>query len=180
LGCGKTTDERIDNAVRLYIEQLEQTLSRSGKDGFAAAYPIISIDGQKKYHLVFACAHPKAAILASDIVNGVEETFLREKEEYKENQSGQMNLFSAEVTAEQIFDNKVRMLKDSILKLSKNKPKNRVLLHYELLVRDKKWFGKIRGMHITRALKELLVEHPEKITCVGTPGSNDSVITILE
>lgn len=180
LGCGETPEERIDNAVSLYIEQLEKTYSKYGKEGFAAAYPIISIGGQKKYQLVFACAHPKAAILASDIVNGVEETFVREKEEYKENRSGQMSLFSPEITADQILDNKVRMLKDSILNLSKNKPKNRILLHYELLVRDRKWFGKIRGMHLTRALKELLDEYPEKITCVGTPGNNDSVITILE
>jgi hypothetical protein len=73
-----------------YLEQLEKTFNKFGKeDGFAASYPIISIGGQRKYHLIFACAHPKAATLASNIVNSIEETFQREKEEYAEQQTGQ-------------------------------------------------------------------------------------------
>jgi three-Cys-motif partner protein len=178
LGCGETPKERIDNAVRLYVEQLENGYSRAGKQGFAAAYPIISLDGQQKYHLVFACAHPKAATLASDIVNGIEETLQREIEEYQENQSGQMSLFSSAITAEQVFDEKVRILKKLILLLPKHNPKSRANLHYELLVYNKKWFGKIRGKHITRALKELVDE--KKITCNGAISNNESVITILE
>jgi three-Cys-motif partner protein len=180
LGSGDTAEERIENAVNLYIEQLEKTFAKFGKDGFAASYPIISIDGQKKYHLIFACAHLKAATLANNVVNGIEETFQREKEEYQENQTGQMNLFSSVVTEKHIFAEKVRKLKASILLLPKNKPLSREKLHYELLVRYKHWFGKIGGKHLTQALKELLAEVPPKITCFGTPGRDDSVISILE
>jgi hypothetical protein len=180
LGCGNTPEERIENAVNLYIEQLEKTFAKFGKDGFAAAYPIVSIDGQRKYHLVFACAHHKAATLANNIVNGIEETFQHEKEEYQENQTGQMNLFSSEITERYIFAEKVRKLKDSILLLPKNSHLSRENLHYELLVRYKDLFGKIGRRHLTQALKELLAAFPQKIACVGTPGKDDSVITILE
>ena len=71
-------------------------------------------------------------------------------------------------------------LKASTLLLPKNRPLTREDLHYELLVRYKHWFGKIGRKHLTQALKELLAELPQKITCLGTPGKDDSVITILE
>lgn len=180
LGKGVTSDERIKNAVALYIEQLEKAFSKAGKEGFAASYPIISIDGENKYHLIFACSHKKAATLASDIVNRIEETFQHEKEEYKEFQSGQMSLFSSDITKEQVFEDKVMKLKKAILLLPKNKPSSREYLYYALMVENKSWFGKIRGKHLTQALRELLSEASPKIKCVGTPGGDDSVFTLLE
>src|SRR6266496_3375128 len=39
---GETPEKRIDNAISLYIEQLERTFQNFGKKGFAAAYPILS------------------------------------------------------------------------------------------------------------------------------------------
>jgi len=66
---GPTPEVHIQNAVSLYLERLEDTFQQFKENGFAAAYPIISLDGQRKYHLVFACSHPKAATLASDVVN---------------------------------------------------------------------------------------------------------------
>ena len=41
---GDTPEERINNAIDLYIEQLEKTFNKLGKRGFAASYPIISIN----------------------------------------------------------------------------------------------------------------------------------------
>jgi three-Cys-motif partner protein len=180
LGAGATPDERINNAVILYIEQLENAFKKFGKKGFAASYEIISINGKKKYHLVFACSHVKAATLASNIVNGIEETFQHEKEEYKQFQSGQMNLFSSDVTEKQVFEDKVTKLKSAILMLPKRQALSREELHYELMVQDKSWFGKIGRKHLTQALKELLNETHPKITCIGTPGNDDSTFTILE
>jgi len=178
---GGTAEERINNAVALYIEQLEKTFIKFGKrGGFSASYPIISVDGTKKYHLVFACSHKKAATLASNIVNSIEETFQHEKEEYKEFQSGQMSLFSSEVTEKQVLEDKVKKLKDAILKLPKNKPFTREDLHFEFMAQDKSWFGKIGRKHLTQSLKELLSEASPKIQSVGTPGNDDSIITILE
>jgi three-Cys-motif partner protein len=177
---GTTPEERIDNAISLYIEQLEQTFGNFGKNGFAASYPIISIDGQRKYHLIFACAHLKAAILASNIVNSIEETFQHEKEEYKEQQSGQMSFFTSEASEKQIRDDKVNKLKESIFLLPKNKPMIREELHYAILIQDKSWFGKIGRKHLTQALKELLSEVSAKIKSTGAPGNDESVFTILE
>jgi three-Cys-motif partner protein len=177
---GGTPEERIDNAVNLYIKQLERTFETFGKKGFAAYYPIIAIDGQRKYFLIFACAHPKAATLASNIVNSIEETFQHEKEEYNEQQTGQMSFFTSEATEKQIFDDKVNKLKAAILLLPKNTSMTREELHYEILTQDKSWFGKIGRKHLTQALKELLGEDSAKIKSVGTPGSDDSIFTILE
>ena len=177
---GGTTEERINNAIILYIQQLEQTFKQFSKNGFAAAYPISSINEQRKYYLIFACSHPKAATLASNIVNGIEETFQHEKEEYKEQQTGQTSFFTSEVTEKQIFDDKVKKLKDSILRLPKNKSLTRIELQYEIMIHDKSWFGKIGRKHLTQALKELLSESSPKIKSVGTPGNDGSIFTILE
>lgn len=177
---GDTPEERITNAINLYIERLEQTFGKFGKKGFAASYAINSIDGQRKYSLIFACAHHKAATLASNIVNSIEETYQHEKEEYKEQQTGQMSFFTSEVTEKQIFEDKVNKLKAAILLLPQNKSMNREELHYELLIKDRSWFGKIGRKHLTQALKDLLAEIPAKIKAIGTPGTDDSVFTILE
>ncbi|HEX3008110.1 MAG TPA: three-Cys-motif partner protein TcmP [Bacteroidales bacterium] len=177
---GATSEERIDNAICLYIEQIERTFSKFGKKGFAASYPIVSIDGQRKYHLIFACAHLKAATLASNVVNSIEETFQHEKEEHIVDLTGQMSFFTSEVTEKQIFDDKVKKLKEAVLLLHKNKPLSREELHYEIMIQDKSWFGKIGRKHLTQALKELLNETSPKIRCIGTPGNDDAVFTILE
>ena len=130
--------------------------------------------------MIFACAHPKAATLASNIVNGIEETFQREKEEHREILTQQMSLFSSEITEKQVFEEKVKRLGAAMLTLPKNKPLRREELHYEFMRQDKSWFGKIGKRHLTSSLKELLKETPTKITCDGTPGSDDAIITILE
>lgn len=177
---GETPEERVGNAVKLYVEQLEQTFKKFGKKGFAASYPIVAINGQRKYFLIFACAHPKAATLASNIVNSIEETYQHEKEEYKEQLTGQMSFFTSEATEKQIFDDKVSKLKTAISLLPKNKSMTREELHYEILVQDKSWFGKMGRKHLTQALKDLLAETPARIKSIGTPGSDDSIFTILE
>lgn len=118
--------------------------------------------------------------LASNIVNGIEETFQREKAEHKQNLTGQMSLFGSEVTEKQIFDDKVQKLKEAILRLPKNNPLSREELHYEIINQDKSWFGKIGRKHLTQALKALLNETSPGINCIGTPGNDDSIFTILE
>jgi three-Cys-motif partner protein len=180
LEAGSTSQERIQNAVRLYEEQIEKAYGKYTRKGFAASYPIISIDGQRKYHLVFACSNYKAATLANNIINGVEETFKREQEEYKENQAEQMSLFPIELTQNQIFEDKVKSLKKSLLALQKNNPLKREEMHFQLLLCNKNLFGKIGRSHLTQAIKELLNESPQKIKCEGTPGSDDAIISFLE
>jgi three-Cys-motif partner protein len=178
---GPTPEKRIDNAVLLYIEQLEKAFGKFGKKGFAASYPIISMNGECKYHLLFACANQTAATLASSIVNGTEEQFQHEKGENMWQHNGQMSLFNVvEFTEEQLFERKVQQLKQAITGLSKNTPFTRTALHYELMLKDKKWFGKIRTRHLTKALRELISENPPKVAAKGAPGNYDSVFIILE
>ncbi len=180
LEAGSTPQQRIQNAVTLYEEQIEKAFNKHARKGFAASYPIISINGQRKYHLVFACSNYKAATLANNIVNGVEETFKREQEEYKETQTDQMSLFPIDLTQNQIFEEKVKSLKNSLLSLPKNSPLKREELHFNLLRNNKNLFGKIGRSHLTQAIKELLGEFPPKIKCDGTPGSDEAIITLLE
>jgi len=176
---GPTPGVRIMNAVSLYLECLESSFQKFGKKGFAAAYPISSLDGKRKYHLVFACSHPLAATLASNIVNGEEENFQIEMQEYLESKRHQLSLFPMEPTQEEIFSDKVSRLKDKIVLLSKKQPLKRTYLHYKLLCYDKNLFGKIGRKHLTQALKELLNENPPRIVCNGTPGSDQATITLI-
>lgn len=172
---------RVRIAVDVYLEQLEQVLRSQGKQtGFASAYPIHSLNGERKYHLVFACTHPKAAILANNIVNIVEEQFQREKEEYREGQTGQSSLFPLEITEGQIKDQKVRGLKKGLLALTKNKDMSREELHFEYLVQNKSQFGRVGATHFTRALKEVLADYPLKIKASGSVSNENTTFTLIE
>lgn len=70
---GSSSEERIQKALRLYLRQLAEEFHRQKGKGFATAYPIHSLTGTTKFHLVFAASHPKAAVLASDIIYGIGE-----------------------------------------------------------------------------------------------------------
>jgi hypothetical protein len=91
-----------------------------------------------------------------------------------------MSLFTSEITEKQVFDEKVRQLKATVMLLPKNQSMSREELHYKILSQDKRWFGKIGRKHLTQALKELLKEFSPKIECVGTPGNDEAIFTILE
>ena len=176
---GPSPEARVRNAVSLYLEQIENAYQGAGKNGFAAAYPIVSLDGQRKYHLVFACSHPKAATLASNIVNGEEETFQIEAANYKEMRTKQMSFFPIGITREEIFNEKVDRLKFDIYSSFRGKTIEREELHYELMCLDKGWFGRIGRRHFTQALKDLLNETPPKILTDGSPGDDKAKITVL-
>lgn len=173
---GPTPESRIQNAVNLYQCRLEEVL---GVDGFTGSYPVTSINGQNKYHLLFACKSPKAAVLASDVVNKVEETFEREQMDYQECQrlakSGQLNLFSVAPTEQQILQSKVDDLKPLILGLA-SKICTVEQLRYCLIQENKKLFGKIRQTHITKALTQL--RDDGKITLTGAPSKDDSSVMV--
>jgi hypothetical protein len=149
--------------------------------GFAAGYQIHSLDKQKKYHLVFTSAHPKAAKLASDIVNGVEENFQREVQEYRERRSMQPSLFSLYPTEEEIFTDKVNRLQDEIRIYFGGQTLKRADLHYKILCIDnKKWFGKFAGKHLTKALDGLQKESIPKIRGGGPLSRDDTLITVIK
>jgi len=86
---GDTPEERIVNAVNYYVERLETELKTINKFGYSAGFPIVSLEGQNKYHLVFAASHIKAVILASETVYSVERNRPQEMEEYQQKKTGQ-------------------------------------------------------------------------------------------
>jgi hypothetical protein len=154
--------------LSLYLEQLASEFSHRKGKGFAAAYPVRSISGLRKYHLVFSASHPKAAVLASDIIFNTEESYKREVKEFEEDKSKQPFLFSIEPTPEEIFDAKVQRLKEEIWTLSRGKTISRIDIHTQLF---EKWFGKMSRRHITAALQELVSDG--RITKVDGQISND-------
>ncbi|SRR6266852_4907361 len=159
LVSGDTAEDRIQTCMELYRDQLEGEFKRAKPTGYADAYAIKSLTGQIKYYLIFATAHEKGIVLASNIVYGVEENYQRELQEYQElqklegMQAEQLYLIPPkEPTAEEIFHDKVRHLKTDIWRMCKGQKLSRRHIHASLL---KRWFGRIKARHMTEALKAL-------------------------
>ncbi|HYT43421.1 MAG TPA: hypothetical protein VEP90_13870, partial [Methylomirabilota bacterium] len=83
----------------MYRDRLENAFRTAKPSGYVGTYPIRSLTGQIKYYLIFATAHEKGFILASDVVYGVEEDYQRELQEFRElqerekTQATQLSLF---------------------------------------------------------------------------------------
>jgi hypothetical protein len=159
LASGDTPGDRIQACMELYRDQLEREFKRAKRTGYADAYAIKSLTGQDKYYLIFATAHEKGVVLASNIVYGVEENFQRELQEYQELhelegvQAEQLYLIPPiEPTVEEIFQDKVTHLKTDIWRKCKGQKLSRINIHASIL---KKWFGRIKASHMTGALKAL-------------------------
>lgn len=171
---GGSIEERRENAVNLYMENLKEEFQKVRGRGFAAYYPIRSIIGQDKYFLVFATGHLKGAIIASELICSIEEDYKREVEEYKVGQTKQMSFqLFAEPTEEEIFQDKVIRLQNSIRQSCSKTQLSREEVYERIL---SEWFGKIRSSHMTQALKAL--QKNGYITdSTGTPGNRKSIFT---
>jgi three-Cys-motif partner protein len=153
--AGSSSEIRIINALNLYLECLaKEYISVKGK-GYSYSYLIRTITGTRKYHLVFAAAHAKAAILASDIVYGTEKNYQLDVEEFRESQTAQPFLFPVDPTEDEIFTHLVNQIKDEIWELWRGKKVARIDIHESLL---ENWFGKISRKHVSQALKKLINE----------------------
>uniref|UniRef100_A0A7C4Q1Y3 Three-Cys-motif partner protein TcmP n=1 Tax=Bellilinea caldifistulae TaxID=360411 RepID=A0A7C4Q1Y3_9CHLR len=147
--------ERIQLVVRLYQSRLKTSM---GENGFVGSYPIISLDRQKKYHLMFACKNRKAAVLANDIVNTVEDYLPVKQAEYQEHirfqKTNQPSLLELTPSMDEIFYYKVNSLKQKILELLHSQS-DLLTIHYELINQNPDLFGTFRRKHLTKALCEL-------------------------
>ncbi len=176
---GPTPEIRIQNAVRTYAQQLKVVL---GQNGFVGYYPIRAIDGQSKYHLLFACRNSTAANLANDVVNNVEERFELEQLDYKEQQrlekTGQQYLFSVDPTREEIHQSKVNWLKSQIPELVSKKGVLKVReLRYAIIQEHEDKFGKFRQKHLTDALTQL--KRMQTISLTGAPSCDDTFVSLV-
>ncbi len=149
---GTTPEERIDNAVNYYVERITEEYKKRGKTGFSAAFPIVSLEGQNKYYLVFSAAHTKAAFLANDVVYSVERNRPYEIEEYKQKKTGQPLLIPLEPNEQEISNYISEQIANDIWKLFKGKNADRKEIFYKLLtLDDSKWFGKFSSANLTHA-----------------------------
>jgi hypothetical protein len=160
LDAGTTPAQRIDQCLKLYQAHLQQTFQRTKGSGYADAYTIRSLEGEYTYHLIFATAREKGIILASNTVCTVEEIYQREVQEYHElAESVKQLLLFAEIepepTAEQIFEIKVKSLCADLKQRCAGKKVSRNQLHAALL---DSWFGKIKTLHVSEALRQLKKE----------------------
>lgn len=146
-------EERRTNAINLYLSRLAQELSSARRKGFAAAYPIRTITERDKYSLIFATGHHRGAIVASELICSTEETYQREREDFKANQIRQLSLFPAvPPTEEQIFDDKTNRLATKIWQECKGETLSRDEIYQRVLPY---WFGQARSTHFTHALKRM-------------------------
>lgn len=150
---GNSPEERIDNAVNYYVEKLEKEFRRVKKFGFSAAFPIVSLEGQNKYYLVFAASHPKAAIVANETIYSVERNRPQEMEEYRRKKTGQLALFSSEPDEEELSNFIAEELAKDIWKICSGAQIERKEIYLNLLNNNKKkWFGHFSGAHLNLAL----------------------------
>jgi three-Cys-motif partner protein len=174
---GNTREERIKNAVNYYLERLESELKSIKKFGYSAGIPIISLEGQNKYHLVFAASHPKAVNLASETVYSVERNRPQEMQDYRQKKTGQLFLFSSEPNDEEISKFKAEELIHDIWRLCSGKQLNRLEIYMKLLNDDKKiWFGRFSGAHLNLALSIMESEtNPRIIQRIGAISQDKTI-----
>jgi three-Cys-motif partner protein len=175
---GVSPDARKRNAVELYLDQLQTAFASTKREGYAAVYQLKGLDGDNKYHLVFASSNKKGIVLASNIVYGIEETYQREALEYEENKRSQPSMFNVlgfGPSAEEIFASKVRDLKDEVWKEYQGKREVRRDIHAYLITKSH-WFGKMKHPHMTQVFRELK-DDGKIISVDGTFGGEDSVFT---
>jgi len=174
---GLTPEERIDNAVNYYVERITDEYKKRGKTGFSAAFPIVSLEGQNKYYLVFSAAHSKAAFLANDIVYSVERNRPYEIEEYKQKKTGQPSLFSFDPNEQEISRFISDQLALDIWKLFKGKNANRREIFFQILtLENSKWFGKCASAHVNHAINILETEKNPRIKSKDGPISKEETI----
>lgn len=171
---GSTSEERIQNAVNLYLERLAEAYRAFRGTGYGAAYEIKTLYEQSKYCLAFATTSPKGVTLASNIVYSIEEEYQQKVEQTKQRETGQMSLFALapDVISDAVFENILARLKKDIWCLCRGEEVSRVEIHLRVLP---KWFGQIKGRHLTKAL-EALIDEKRIVTTNSTRLSEDKTL----
>jgi len=178
---GDTPEERIVNAVNYYVERLETELKTINKFGYSAGFPIVSLEGQNKYHLVFAASHIKAVILASETVYSVERNRPQEMEEYQQKKTGQPFLFNLNPNEEEISKFRAEELANDIWRLCAGNQLSRSDIYIKLLNEDKKrWFGRFSSAHLNLALSNMESEKNPRITKRTGPVSQENTKFIFK
>jgi three-Cys-motif partner protein len=149
---GITAEDRLNNALKLYREQLVNLYGKAKGGGYVGSYAIRTLTGQVKYHLVFATAHHRGVLLANEIICDVEESYQIEVQEFKDSRTHQIDMFVAQPSEEEIFTTKVDRLRADIWEAARGKELSHDQIYLSVLG---KWFGRIKGKHLNAALNSM-------------------------
>lgn len=149
---GITPEDRLRNALKLYREQLVNLYRKTKGGGYVGSYAIRTLTGQVKYHLVFATAHPRGILLASEIICDVEESYQIEVQGYKDSRPHSIDMFATQPSEEEIFTAKVDHLQSDIWEVARGKELSHDQIYLSVLG---KWFGRVKGKHLNAALKSM-------------------------
>jgi hypothetical protein len=137
------------------MDKLQASFESARGEGYVGSYTIRAITEENKYFLIFATSHPRGAIIASEVVAGIEETYQRELEEYKASQRSQIAFSFLNPSEDELFQDKVIRLQEDIWNLCQNQELSRTEIYVFVL---EKWFGKLKSRHINAALKALIAD----------------------
>ena len=149
---GATAEDRLNNALSLYSEQIVNLYGKVKGGGLVGSYAIRTLTGQVKYHLVFATAHPRGIFLASEIICDVEENYQTDAQEFKDSHTHQIDMFETQLSEEEIFMAKVEQLQADIWEIARGKERSHDQIYLSILG---KWFGRIKGKHLNAALNSM-------------------------
>jgi three-Cys-motif partner protein len=176
---GPTPEKRLEAAILLYVKRLEGAFATSPRrKGYVYTYTIKSVSGQPKGELVFATAHPKAIMLANDIIYEAERSYERDVRQYQAAQAMQPLLPGIEPTELEIVADKVCRLKQDILDILQEcngKELSRQNICIQLF--KKGWFGEVKSAHINKALKELKAS--DRVEATGSISNDRTIFKFL-
>jgi hypothetical protein len=153
--------DRLRYLTEFYMSELAHTL-----DATTVSYPVRTISGQLKYHLIFVTRHSSGLLAMSDVIYRVDSDYLREQRDYltsapdrRAAMSGQASLWSSEeLTPPTPNDSEVdariaTQLTPDILQACKR----RQVLTFGQLQEEliPQWFGGALEKHYSKAVREL-------------------------
>ena len=179
---GYDEQDRLRKSIDFYRERLCAAYPGSA---YSFDYHIRSINEESKYYFVSATANIKGAVVASNIVYGIENEYQRELENYQLQsrlKKGAPTFFDAISDNEKSEKENNDVLKENSEKIATilyQKFRGQTMLRKELHcgILDH-WFGRLKGSHMTLAIK-LLEKQGRASIVTGTPGSDDAKIAIL-
>jgi three-Cys-motif partner protein len=160
-----TGKERDEVLLAHYLTQI--TGIRGGRFRFAAAYPIRTIEGNLKYHMVFATGNRLGVKLMSDVLHQAEISYLSDYDAHLQQQQAaqlaalpaiQLDLFAPEapMSAEQLREQHIAAVQATLLKVGAQKKAvwEFEALYYELLLHED-WFARLSEKDYREACKGL-------------------------
>ncbi|MEM8535564.1 MAG: three-Cys-motif partner protein TcmP, partial [Chloroflexota bacterium] len=171
---GSLRDEEL---LTYYKEQLVSI--SGGRLKFAKDYPIRSIDGQVKYHLVFATGDPLGVKIMSDILYKAKTIYQSDHEAHQQQIAGpynQLDMFDEPTPDVAIQQHQhIEGIQEAILYVGQNVKQNWKFyeLYYELII-NQNWFASFSEKEFRTACKVLYSQSQIKRLTSGNAWKKDT------